>query len=390
MLPFYGAMVEQLLEHDGLCVLGEGLGLHKLLAACVRLHAAQGGGLVLLLSCLDWQKRALLQALAADGGEEAPAPPADVTADMSIAERLALYAAGGCLFVTTRILVVDLLTERLPPGAITGAARRGAQARAELLTARARLPLRAGLLIANAHRVTDTCGEAFAVRLLRGGGNGGAFVRAFSDRPGELVRGFSATEKVLKALLLRHLFLWPRFHMAVCAALEARPPEVVELVQPLSVRIRLIQEALLQVMLACLGELKRSRHVDAAELTLEAGLFRSFDRVLSRQLDPVWHAVPRRLRQAVRDLRTLRGVAQCLLRYDAVTFLRYLELLRAGESRDALWLFADAAHTVFEEAKRRVYVLRRPGSPGKRQRTDPANRRDLPHCSRSSSNSWLG
>ena len=218
--------------------------------------------------------------------------------------------------------------------------------------------------------MTDTCGEAFAVRLLRSGGNAAAFVRAFSDRPGELCRGFSAPEKVLKALMLRHMFLWPRFHMAVTNALAAHAPEVVELSQPLSASIRLIQEAILEVMLACLGELKRSRYVNTADLTLEAGLFRSFDRVLSRQLDPVWHNVPRRLRQAVHDLRTLRGLSQCLLRYDAVTFLRYLELLRAGESREALWLFADATHTVFEEAKRRVYTLRKaPGSsPAKRRR----------------------
>jgi DNA excision repair protein ERCC-4 len=119
MLPFYTAMMEQLLEHDGLTVLGEGLGLHKLLAAFVRLHAAQGGGLVLLLGCQDWQKRVLLQELAA-ADEGATPPPADVTAEMSIAERLASYAAGGCLFVTTRILVVDLLTARLPPSAVSG------------------------------------------------------------------------------------------------------------------------------------------------------------------------------------------------------------------------------------------------------------------------------
>ena len=218
--------------------------------------------------------------------------------------------------------------------------------------------------------MTDTCGEAFAVRLLRSGGNASAFVRAFSDRPGELCRGFSAPEKVLKALMLRHMFLWPRFHMTVTNALAAHAPEVVELSQPLSASIRLIQEAILEVMLACLSELKRSRYVNTADLTLEAGLFRSFDRMLSRQLDPVWHNVPRRLRQAVHDLRTLRGLSQCLLRYDAVTFLRYLELLRAGESREAMWLFADATHTVFEEAKRRVYTLRKAhgSSPAKRRR----------------------
>jgi len=329
MLPFIRDILEDLLRQDGLCVLAEGLGLPKLLAALVRLQAAQGGGLVLLLGCVEWQKRAVLREMA---GEE---EPADISAEMSVCERLARYAHGGCLFVTTRILVVDLLTQRLPASAVSG------------------------VLVCNAHRVTDTTGEAFAVRLLRGGGNSTAFVRAFSDRPGDLLRVFAGPEKVLKALLLRHLSLWPRFRDEVRADLDARPAELVELRIPLSDAVRLIQEAIVDVMDACLGELRRSSLVDVSELTVEDGMFLSFDRVLARQLEPVWHTAPRRLRQAVTDLRTLRGLAASLLRYDAVTFLRYLENLRASEGRDTQWLFADAAHTIFDQAKRRVYVLRK-------------------------------
>ena len=55
MLPFIRDILEDLLRQDGLCVLAEGLGLPKLLAALVRLQAAQGGGLVLLLGCVEWQ-----------------------------------------------------------------------------------------------------------------------------------------------------------------------------------------------------------------------------------------------------------------------------------------------------------------------------------------------
>lgn len=60
--------------------------------------------------------------------------------------------------MTTRILVVDLLSNRLPASRV------------------------AGVVVVNAHRVTDTSGEGFAVRLLRAG-NGGAFVRGLSDQP---------------------------------------------------------------------------------------------------------------------------------------------------------------------------------------------------------------
>lgn len=55
------------------------------------------------------------------------------------------------------------------------------------------------------------------------------------------------------------------------------------------------------------------------------------------------------LLQLVQDLRTLRALAEYLLRFDAVTFLMYLENLRATEGVTSVWLFHDAAHTIFEQ-----------------------------------------
>lgn len=116
MGTYHAAILAQLVEEDGLAVLGEGMGLTRLLSASVRVHAAQGGGLVLILGCAEWQKRAVVQELGAEGTP----PPPDVTADMSLSERLAYYSAGGSVFVTTRILVVDLLTQRLPAASVMG------------------------------------------------------------------------------------------------------------------------------------------------------------------------------------------------------------------------------------------------------------------------------
>ena len=70
-----------------------------------------------------------------------------------------------CLFVTTRILVVDLLSGRLSGRAVSGC------------------------IVLNAHRVTETSGEGFAVRLFRAANRNG-FVRAFSDQPVSFL-GFS-------------------------------------------------------------------------------------------------------------------------------------------------------------------------------------------------------
>ena len=55
--------------------------------------------------------------------------------------------------------------------------------------------------------------------------------------------------------------------------------------------------------------------------------------------------------QIVSDLKTLRTLAEYLLILDPVTFLGYLENLRAAESINSIWLFHDAAHTIFEQVK---------------------------------------
>ena len=53
----------------------------------------------------------------------------------------------------------------------------------------------------------------------------------------------------------------------------------------------MIQDAIVEVMDACLKEMRKSRKVDCSDLTLENGLFKSFDQIVQRQLDPIWHTV---------------------------------------------------------------------------------------------------
>ena len=54
-----------------------------------------------------------------------------------------MYLAGGVLFVSSRILVVDLLKDRVPVSLVTG------------------------LLVCRAHTLLESCQEAFAIRLYR-------------------------------------------------------------------------------------------------------------------------------------------------------------------------------------------------------------------------------
>ena len=340
LLPFQREIARALLERDGLAVLAEGLGASTVIAALVAvddaLQRARGlgepGYVTLIVGATDGVKVSVKERL------EALFPraraPLEFAADTQGDRRRKYYDEGCVAFVTTRIASVDLLSGRL-----------GAE--------RVR-----GVIVCGAHRTTETSGEGFVVRLFREGNRSG-YVRAISDRPGDLTRGFSSIERCLKALMLTRVHLWPRFHLRVKEDLDATPPEVIELRQPLSENVLRIQEAIVSVMDSCMAELKKSRFIDTSDLTLESGLFKSFDLVLQRQLDKVWNVVPRRVKQIVYDLKTLRLLADALLKFDSVTFLKYLQSLRASESREALWLFTEASHAIFEHAKKRVYVLKR-------------------------------
>uniref|UniRef100_M1CH91 DNA repair endonuclease UVH1 n=1 Tax=Solanum tuberosum TaxID=4113 RepID=M1CH91_SOLTU len=49
-------------------------------------------------------------------------------------------------------------------------------------------------------------------------------------------------------------------------------------------------------------------------------------------------------------------------RYDAVTYLKYLDSLRASESFRSVWIFAESSYKIFEYAKKRVYHFGRTDS----------------------------
>lgn len=226
----------------------------------------------------------------------------------------------------------------------------------------------AGLILLNAHSLSETCTEAFIVRILRSS-NKNLYVRAFSDKPHAMVSGFAKAERTLKCLFLRKLHLWPRFQVYISEDLERDPPEVVDIRVPMSAYMVGIQKAVIEVMDACLKEMRKTNKVDVDDLTVENGLFKSFDEIVRRQLDPIWHTLGKKTKQLVSDLKTMRKLLDYLVRYDAVTYLKYLDSLRASESFRSVWIFAESSYKIFEYAKKRVYHF---GRSNRETLADPA------------------
>ena len=173
---------------------------------------------------------------------------------------------------------------------------------------------------------------------------------------------------MMRNLFLRKPSLWPRFHVTVAKSLEGRKKaEVIELEVPMTDGMRDIQNAILECVEVSIGELRKAdTGLELDDWTLDSALHKSFDVIVRRQLDPIWHRVSYRTRQIVNDLSVLRSILHALLTIDAVSFNKYLDTILAahqpppGSNRQSQspWLFLDAANTIFETAKRRVYTGR--------------------------------
>lgn len=144
LAPFQAAMLEQLADDDRDCLLvaARGMGIHRLALAFMRVHCFPRS-LVLVINVSDHERDAYVRLLT---DIEPDTPPQVLTAATPIAERLSLYVKGGevvcshtshagLVFVTSRILVVDLLTKKLSADLVSG------------------------IFVCNAHRVLPTSTE---------------------------------------------------------------------------------------------------------------------------------------------------------------------------------------------------------------------------------------
>ncbi|XP_074518874.1 DNA repair endonuclease XPF [Halichoeres trimaculatus] len=332
LLEFETEMFLSLFGSDGLLVVAEGMGIDRILLQFMRVYS-EPGSLVLLLNTTTAEQEYFTEQLRVEGVTHLPRT---VTSDTQSTERYNVYTQGGVLFVTSRILVVDFLTDRIPANLITG------------------------ILVYRAHKIIESCQEAFILRLFRQKNKTG-FIKAFTDKATSFSSGFCQVERVMRNLFVKKLFLWPRFQASVNTALDKHKPDVVELHVSLTPAMRAIQSSILDIMSACLKELKRyNPTLEAEDLSVENTLSNSFDKTIRHYLDPLWHQLGAKTKALVQDLKVLRVLLLYLTQYDCVTFLNLLESLRSSQKSfgsNSGWLFLDSSTSMFVNARGRVYHI---------------------------------
>ncbi|EAU93561.2 hypothetical protein CC1G_02791 [Coprinopsis cinerea okayama7 len=341
LLPFHTTVLNAI--HDpatsDLLVLARGLGLRRVICTLLKIYD-NPKNLVLLINASPEEETAIGEELGLMGCRR---PGLRVVGyETAKNQRQELYKGGGIIAVTSRILVVDMLQNDIP------------------------IDLISGIFVLHAEKVTPLVLEAFVIRLYREKNKEG-FVKAFTDQPEHITSGMSPLRNIMKELQIRRVHIFPRFHADIKKSLERRRADVIELAQDMSGPMAEIHGAIIQCMSATLADLRRSNtSIDLDDFNVENAYFRQFDIIVRKQLDPVWHKVAPRTKQLVNDLGTLRRLLFYLLTYDSLQFHAYLETLKEASNTTASgaakvnhspWMMTDAAHIIFENARRRCYTF---------------------------------
>ncbi|XP_058451178.1 DNA repair endonuclease XPF isoform X2 [Malaya genurostris] len=248
-------------------------------------------------------------------------------------EREQVYLLGGIQFISTRILVVDLLKNRIP---------------VELIT---------GIFVVKAHEIIESCQEAFALRLYRQKNKTG-FVKAFSKNVEAFTYGYGHVEKVMRNLFVKDLFVWPRFHGTIQKSLKPFEPLVVEMQIPMSPNMIILQSNILDIMNYLVKNIKSlNRSVELQEITVENCVTKKFHKILQAQLDTIWHQLSSQTKLIVADLKALRSLMISTIYHDAITLYAIMKKYRTTEYAlsNSGWTILDSAEKMFSVAKERVF-----------------------------------
>ncbi|XP_055603045.1 DNA repair endonuclease XPF [Uranotaenia lowii] len=323
MLEYERQMFFDLIHSDGLVVCAKGISYEKVLLNLLKIFC-DPTTLVLVINCSDYEEKMYTSKLDSNHIHESAT---------NAAERERVYLQGGIQFISTRILVVDLLKGRIP---------------IELIT---------GIFVVRAHEIIESCQEAFALRLYRQKNKTG-FIKAFSKNVEAFTFGYGHVEKVMRNLFVKELFIWPRFHGVIQKSLKPFEPVVVELQIPMSQNMILLQTNILDIMNYLVKNIKTlNRNVELQEVTVENCVTKKFHKILQAQLDTIWHQLSSQTKLIVADLKVLRSLMISTIYHDSITLYATMKKYRTTEYAlsNSGWTILDSAEKMFTVAKERVF-----------------------------------
>jgi DNA excision repair protein ERCC-4 len=230
MLEFQKKILSESVKNDGLLILSKGLGIDEITTHMIKGYSDPHQLVFILNVTKEEEIERYLDCLRTLGVSQSLLPKV-INNEFPQKERRQVYLNGGCLFVTSRILIVDILNHRIP------------------------LNLVSGLIVCNAHTIVENSNETFIISLLKQK-NEKIFIKALSENEFKFVSEFSILQKMMKLMFIENLFLYPRFHEEIILTLEKNQPDVVEVMMKLTNPMKIIQDSIVDLIKTTLNEIK--------------------------------------------------------------------------------------------------------------------------------------
>ncbi|KHN83734.1 DNA repair endonuclease XPF [Toxocara canis] len=326
LLEFERNIMLDTFSDDVLFILARGLGLERLMLHHFYLYSDPK----LLVFVINTTHHDEVYFLSRLRNSRMNCVPKVINADVAVNERETLYMEGGVHFITSRILMVDLLQGRVPVKNV------------------------AGILVHRAHQLLSSFQETFILRLYREKKPDG-FVKAFTDQPSAL-HSLGCLQRLVNRLYVRRVRLVPRFDVDVKRVLDLYPPKLIEVRCELPPRLRKAQSMLVDIIRTCLKELKQcSSAIDAAadddSTHPSAALTPS---ALEIHIKATQFSATDKQQRLLADLDLLRNLLHQAEELDSATLYRTLVTLRSDKNHIANnsgWLFTQTASKLFAEAE---------------------------------------
>ncbi|KAI3386382.1 hypothetical protein SNEBB_004498 [Seison nebaliae] len=262
-----------------------------------------------------------------------------INSNISIKDRIDIYKLGGLIFISSRILVVDILLERLD------------------------LKRTNGFLVNNAEKCQMMNDQTSFILHLYREKNEKGFIRSFASNPLQLTKPYSMLklEMIMNKLNISALILLPRFHCDVQKELNDLNIDLIEVKVEYSSVSDEINISLLAIITWCFTQLKKSTDtLDLSDITL--------DMIQNRNLlsikwiedrDELNSCLNDRSKTLIREIEELKELLELFLYFDPINFDQSLAITRSTQdniSRNSGWLFLDATDQLFSCSKRRIFT----------------------------------
>ncbi|TID29397.1 hypothetical protein CANINC_001971 [Pichia inconspicua] len=357
-LKFQESIVVDLIQDDALLVLGKGLGCKIIIANLLKVlmqSSSDKRSLIMLINATPDESATIEESMMelwwnsteTNGifwNENTPKFSSILGDAGTVDRRRKLYAGGGIVSISNRVLVTDILSHVINPSAITG------------------------LVILHAEKISQYSMDRFVVNLYRKGNQWG-FIKAVSDDPEKFCKGFQPLQTKMKYFKLEKAFLWPRFHVGVTESIQRKyrtkgsevQNKVTEIRIKLTPYMEKIQNSLMASMEILIAELRRNNPDVASEYwSLENALESNFVQSIVGSLNPVWHRVSTTTKKLLSELSMVKNYILNLYSQDSLTYYEQLkdfitEHTDVTSQKESLWLMIPEASATIACAKDRVY-----------------------------------